>query len=296
MTADGSSPVVRRRRLAAALRRLRAESGKTLEDVAEYLEFSATKISRIETGQVGVRVHDVRGLLDCYGVAGQQRDELLELVRLSRTKAWWHAYSDLLSEDVQTLIGLEDEAAHILSYETHHVPGLLQTEGYARALMTAGPDTPLENVERGVELRLRRQAILARSHPPQLHAILDQAALQRLAGRAEVMLAQLRHLIQEAAKPHITVQVLPLSAPAHPGDGFAFTILSFTNPADPKIAYTETLIAEYSTDNPELVGRCRAQFDYLLARALSPADSTRLIDGLISTLATGQPPLPAAAG
>lgn len=287
MVGDGSSPVVRRRRLAAALRQLRAESGKTLEEVADYLEFSATKISRIETAQVGVRVHDMRGLLDCYGVVGQRREDLLELVRLSRRKGWWHAYSEMLSEEMQTFIGLEDESTIINTYETHHVPGLLQTEGYARALMTARPDTALQEIERGVALRLRRQSILARDNPPDVHILLDQAALHRIVGNADRMREQFQHLIEAATEPSVTLQVLPLAAPAHPGDGFAFTILGFADAADPKVAFTETLTAEYCIDKPERVGRYLSQFSYLQARALSPVESIRFIGELGNALEEG---------
>jgi transcriptional regulator with XRE-family HTH domain len=274
---SGASPVVRRRRLASELRRLRTAAGRTLEEVAEYLECSPAKISRIETGQVSVRVQDVRDLLECYGVAGADRDPLLALVREARKKGWWRAYADLLSDDFQTYIGLEDEARTIWTYESHLIPGLLQTERFGRALMTTQRETPLEDVDRGWDVRRTRQAILARADPPRLHVILDEAVLRRAAGGAEVMVAQYGHLVTVASRPTVTLQVVPFSAGAHPAGGFPFTVLGFTDPSDPKIAYTELLTAAYCLDRAEDVGRYLATFDDLRGRALDPAQSLALV-------------------
>jgi transcriptional regulator with XRE-family HTH domain len=269
--------VVRRRRLAAELRRLRSAAGRTLEEVAEHLECSPAKISRIETGQVGVRIQDVRDLLECYGVEVADRGPLLALVRESRRKGWWHAYADLLSDDLQTYVGLEDEATTIWTYESHLIPGLLQTEGYARALMTTQRDTPLDEVERGWQVRRTRQAILARPNPPRLQVIVDEAVLRRAAGRPQTMAEQYAQVIEMAARPTVTFQVVPFRAGAHPAGGFPFTVLGFTDPSDPKIAYTELLNAAYCLDRAEEVGRYLATFDDLRGRALSPAESVALL-------------------
>jgi transcriptional regulator with XRE-family HTH domain len=271
------SPVVRRRRLAVELRRLRAEAGKTLDEVATYLECSPAKISRLETGQVGARIQDVRDLLDCYGVSGGERDTLLDLVRQSRQKGWWHRYADMIPEDFQTYIGLEDEASRIRTYQTHLVPGLLQTEAYSRILMTNRRDTPLDEVDRGLSLRTTRQQILDRGEPPHLWAVIDESVLRRPVGGPDVMAEQYRHLATLAARPNITVQILPFSAEAHPGLNFPFSILTFTDPADASVAFTETLTAAYYIDKAEEVGRYLAEFDRIRADALNPADSLAVI-------------------
>jgi transcriptional regulator with XRE-family HTH domain len=274
------SPVVRRRRLAAELRRLRAAAGKTLDEVAEHLECSAAKISRIETGQVGVRVQDVRDMLDCYRITGAERDALLALVRQSRVKGWWYSYADLISEEFQTYIGLEDEAVTIQAYETHLIPGLLQTERYARALIALQRDAPLDEVERGVRLRTTRQAILDRGNPPQLWVILDESVLRRTAGGPDVMAEQYQHLLDLARGLRLTLQVLPLDAGAHPGGGLPFTILSFADPADPKVAYAELLTSDHCIDRADEVGQYLAEFDYLRSYALDPPDTVAFIETL----------------
>jgi len=272
-----ASPVVRRRRLAAELRRLRLAASKTLDDAAEHLECSPTKVSRIESGHVGARIQDVRDLADLYEVTGPEREALLDLVRQSRRKGWWYAYADMISDSFQTLIGLEDEATTIWTYENHLIPGLLQIPGYARALMTTRPDTPLDLIERGLQLRATRQAVLAREDGPQFSAVIDEAALRRGAGGPQVMDEQYEHLIVMTNSPTVTVQVLPLGAGAHPGGSFPFVILGFADPADPRVAYAELLTAEFYLDRAEDVGRYLAEFDYLRGRALTPADSLTLI-------------------
>jgi transcriptional regulator with XRE-family HTH domain len=276
------SPVVRRRRLAIELRRLRAEAGKNLDEVATYLECSPAKISRIETGQVGARVQDVRELLDFYGVSGPDREALLDLVRQSRQRGWWHAYSDMISDAFRTYIGLEDEATGIRSYETHLVPGLLQTEAYSRAIMTIRRDTPLDEVDRGMGLRRARKQILTRADPPRLSVVLDEAVLRRPVGGPDVMAEQYEHLTGFAGRPNVTVQILPFEAGAHSGGSWPFTILTFADPADPVVAYVETLTIDHYLDRAVDVGQYIAEFDHLRSYALSPTKSRDHITALSS--------------
>ncbi|HVQ94259.1 MAG TPA: helix-turn-helix transcriptional regulator [Mycobacteriales bacterium] len=290
MKDDGAatvSPVVRRRRLAIELRRLRSEAGRNLDEVAAHLECSPAKISRIETGQVGARVQDVRELLDYYQVTGPDRDALLDLVRQSRQRGWWHTYSDMISEAFRTYIGLEDEAASIRSYETHLIPGLLQTEAYSRAIMTIRRDTPLDEVDRGMRLRSTRKQILTRADPPQLWVVLDEAVLRRPVGGGDVMAEQYEHLATFAGRSNITVQVLPFSAGAHSGGSWPFTILSFADPADPVVAYVETLTIDHYLDRAADVGQYIAEFDHLRSYALSPAKTRDHLAAL-----TGKPKPP----
>jgi transcriptional regulator with XRE-family HTH domain len=287
---QGASPVVRRRRLAAELRRLRAAAGKTLDDVADFLECSPAKVSRIESGQVGARIQDVRDMLDLYGVTGAERDALLDLVRQARLKGWWHAYADMISEAFQTMIGLEDEATTIWTYENHVVPGLLQTPRYAESIMIGRRDDPLDLVERGVTLRATRQAVLARERPPEYRAVIDEAALRRPAGGPQVMDEQYAHLIAVAERPSVTVQVLPFAAGADFGGSFPFVILGFADLAEPKVVYAETLTDAFYLNTAEKVGRYLAEFDSLRAHALDPAGSVDLIRQIRDEVRRRPPP------
>jgi transcriptional regulator with XRE-family HTH domain len=180
---EGHSPTVRRRRLAAELRRLREAARMTCEEVAEHLECSASKISRVETGRSSVSPRDVRDMLEVYGVDAQQRDSLVQLARDSRQKGWWHAYNDTLQPWFVTYVGLETAASEIRNFEVDLIPGLLQTADYARAVIRAGNiNVTDEEIERGVALRMERQPLLTRDKPPQLWAVIDEAALRRLVG------------------------------------------------------------------------------------------------------------------
>src|SRR6266853_228704 len=174
------SPTVRRRRLALELRRLREAARLTCEEVAEHLECSTSKVSRIETGRVSVSPRDVRDMLDLYGVSAQQGASLVQLARDSRQKGWWHAYSDTIQPQFATYIGLESAASEIRIYEVNLIPGLLQTEDYARAVIRAGMmNSPSEDVERSVALRMARQPAVTRDDPPKVWAVMDEAALRR---------------------------------------------------------------------------------------------------------------------
>jgi transcriptional regulator with XRE-family HTH domain len=275
--ADGASPVVRRRRLAAELRRLRGRAGKTLDEVAAYLECSPTKVSRIESGQVGARIQDVRDMLEFYGVTGAEREALLDLVRQSRQKGWWHAYADMIPEAFQYMIGLEDEASAIWTFEIQLIPGLLQSDGYSRAIMGTRRDDPPEVIERGMQLRTTRKAVLTREHAPSYVAVIDEAALRRGVGGPEVMDEQFAHLIAMAERPNVTVQVLPFSAGADAGGGYPFVILGFADLTEPKVVYAELLTEAFYFNTAEKVGRYLASLDNLRGRALDPDDSIALI-------------------
>jgi transcriptional regulator with XRE-family HTH domain len=183
-----ASPTVRRRELGARLRALRTNAGLTVEDVAGEMEVSPAKISRIETAARGVSLADVRFLCDLYGVTGEDRDRLLTLIRDSRRRSWWQRYG--LPESLATYIGLEDAAVSVHQYETSLVPPLLQTEDYARAVIAgSAPDLSAEQVEALVRARLTRQDLLTAEQPPELWAVVDEAALHRLVGGTEVMRA-----------------------------------------------------------------------------------------------------------
>ena len=280
--AAGRSPTVQRRRLGIELRRLREQAGKTIDDVAKQLECSDSKVSRIETGQVGATLRDVRDLLDLYGVTGEQREALVQVARQARQKGWWQAYSDTL---VVPLVGLETAASTIRSYEVLCVPGLLQTGDYARAVIHATrPDLPAGQVERWVELRMARQDLLARGDPPQLCALLDESVVRRPVGGRPMMRDQLRHLVEVAALPAVQLHVLPFSAGEHAAMSGAFTIFSSPDPTDPDVVYLEHTRGDVYLESAEEVRRYAQAFDRLRAAALGLADTTALLTRLAADL------------
>jgi transcriptional regulator with XRE-family HTH domain len=281
MTTGGRSPVMRRRRLAAELQRLRTASHRTLEEVADYLECSQAKISRIENGQVAVRIQDARDLLDLYDVDGDHRELLLQMVRQARTKGWWSSYTDLLDEGGQTLLGLEDEASAILIYETNLVTALLQTRSYAWEMLSAWNDVRLDLVQRKVELKMARQHILARPDPPRLDIVLDESSLRRTVGTPEIMSEQYLRLLTAADQANITLRVLLFDAGSHQAMGFPFQIFEFAGD-DPHIVYVELLCGSQCFESAEELGRYRAAFNQVSDRALDPAESRRFIHDLAS--------------
>jgi transcriptional regulator with XRE-family HTH domain len=281
------SPTARGRRLRNELRRLREEAGLTHTEVAQRLEWSASKLSRIETGQSRVQTGDVRDLLEVYGVSDEAtRDALVQLAREARRRGWWTRYTDVLGSG--TYVGLEAEASVIHTYESQFVPGLLQTQDYARAVIRAGQTRPdPEALERRVTARMARQEILARSDPPEIWAILDEPVVSRPVGGPEVMREQLRHIIELSTRPNttLTIQVLPLSAGAHPGMNGPFVILEFQGPKDPPMVYLETATDGLYLEEPADVERYTLRFNHLVARALGPDESRTMIADLAGRMA-----------
>ncbi len=224
------SPSVRRRRLAAELRRLREERSLTGEDVAESLGWSASKLSRIELSRTGIKPADLNRLLTEYGVPAEHRTELLRLVEKSRGRDWWRAYTDALPGKYLTLIGLESDASSIRTWSPEWVPGLLQTEDYARAAvdahMAATASISPSEIEQRVQTRLRRQHLLTSPEPTPFVCVLDESVLLRRLQSPRVMRGQLAHLIDMSERPHISIQVLPLDG-AHPIGTGAFIMLKF---------------------------------------------------------------------
>jgi hypothetical protein len=270
------SPTVRRRRLGAELRRLREAAGLTIERVAATLEFSESKVSRIETGQVGAMPRDVRDMLDLYRVGPEQRDALIQLARDARQKGWWHAYTDV--PVVPGYIGLEVSASAIDTFGALLVPGLLQTAEYARTvLLTLRPDLPAEQIERRVELRMHRQSILAGDDPPTLRVVLDEALLRRPVGGRAAMRRQLHHLAEAVARPNVGLQVLPLGVGAHPGMDGAFTVFRFPKPTDPEVVHLEHTTGDLYLETAEETARYAAAFDELSGAALEPDESAALL-------------------
>jgi transcriptional regulator with XRE-family HTH domain len=279
------SPTVRRRRLALELRRLREAAKLTCEEVAEHLECSASKISRVETGRVSVSPRDVRDMLEFYGVPEDQRESLVQLARDSRQKGWWHAYSDTIQPQFAAYIGLESAASEIRVYEVSLIPSLLQTEDYARAVIGAGmmTGTP-DDINRSVQLRMARQPTLTRDDPPKLWAVLDEAALRRRVGGAGLMRLQLEHLLDMASLPNVAIQVIPFGGGAHPAMGRPFIVLVFPERIDPDVVYLEDLTRAMYLEDVDEVDRYNMFFNHLRATALSFEESAALIISVLKDM------------
>lgn len=279
----GPSPTVRRRRLASELRRLRDAAELTIEEVGEKLECSASKISRIETGQVGVTPRDVRDMLEVYGIENDEREALVQLAREARRKGWWHAYNEVFTG---AFVGLESDAASLRSHQALLVPGLMQTEGYTRAVHRAiRPDATEADVERRIKARLTRQNLLTDSNPPEYWVVLDEAVLYRNVGGREIMRDQLNRLIELAAMPHVTLQVVPFSSGAHAGMEGPFLILGFPEQADPDVVYVENTTTGVYLEEPSDVHRYTLMFDHLRAAALKPDDTLAMVTRAAARLA-----------
>ncbi|MGH3329267.1 MAG: helix-turn-helix domain-containing protein [Streptomycetales bacterium] len=275
-----TTPTVRRRRLGAELRRLREAAGLTMDEAGKGLERAESTISRIENARNAIRPLDVRLLLDLYGVTDKRARAALEaLARDSRKKGWWHTYADLLSPAYSDLISLEDDAEGVLTFELALVPGLLQTEDYARAVLTGGRMTAAaEEVETLVTVRMTRQAVLARPESPlRLWAIVSEAALRQQIGGPDVMRAQLRHLVEAADRPNVTLQVLPFSAEAHPGSNGPFVVFEFPESTALDVVLLENLTSSLYLEQEPEVRRYTLAYEHLRAIALAPADSRKLI-------------------
>lgn len=271
----GHSPTVRRRRLASELRRYREAANLTIDEVGEKLECSASKISRIETGHVGVTPRDVRDMSELYGIDEDRREALVQLAREARQKGWWHAYTEVFTG---SFVGLEAEAASLRAHQALLVPGLLQTEDYTRAVIRAiRPDASEAEIDKRVRGRLARQRLLTDPHPPEYWAVIDEAVLHRAVGGPQVMRAQLLRLADAAALPHVTLQVVPFSTGAHAGMEAPFLILGFPEPADPDVVYVESTSSGTYLEQAADVRRYTLMFDHLRAAALRPEDTVDLI-------------------
>ena len=269
-----AGPTVQRLVLGGHLRRLREEAFITTEQAATAIRGSHSKISRMEHGRVGFKDRDIADLLTLYGVTdGEERAALLKLAREANTPGWWQGYSDILPHWVEPYFGLEAAASFIRNYELQFVPGLLQTEGYARALIRLGNAATEDGVMRRAEARLSRQEILSRETPPRLWAVMDEGALRRSIGGKAVMREQIRHLIDMCDHPAVTLQLLPFQIGAHPAMGGPFTILRFSEPDLRDVVYIEQLTSALYLDKPAEVDSYLEVMEQLCLQA-EPAAKT----------------------
>lgn len=282
---DRRPPSVRARQLAAELRRLRDAARLTGEEVAQRLGWSPSKVSRIETATTVASLADLRRLLNVYEVTGTQRERLEALGQKAGQRGWWDAYADTLDPDYVALIALEDQADWVRWYAAQIVPGLLQTEDYAREIIRSGSWVyPPGEIERRVQVRINRQRVLVREKPVNLAVVLDVAVLHHQVGSPQVMKAQLERLARSSEQPNIDLQVLPNTAGAHPGVQGEFQILGFPELIATGVVYVENMTGSTYLEREAEVFRYNLAFDQLRTLALSADESRRLIEQQAASL------------
>ena len=282
---ERAGPTVRRMLVGAELRRLRTAKGLSREEAGEAIRASEWKIHRLENGQVSFKEHDIVDLLRLYGVTDE--DEVAEFVVLAReanTPGWWQRYGDVLPQWFRTYVDLESAASLIRTYEGQLVPGLLQTDDYIRAVVHDASLEPSEDVGRRVRLRMARQTVLTREHPPRLWAVVDEAALRRPVGGREVMRGQLERLIAATKLPNVTLQILPFAGGAHPAMVSAFSILRFADRELPDVVYLEHLTNAVYLDKREEVERYLDVMELLCVASEPPARTVELLTRFLDQL------------
>lgn len=278
-------PTVPRRRLGAELRRLRDEASLTLDQVAEQLECSTSKISRLETGKGIPKARDVRDMLFLYGVQDARvQERLLRWAREGQQQGWWHDFADLLEEKDLTFVALEAEAVTMRSYEIAVVHGLLQTQGYARAIAEViWPDLSPAALQQFLELRLLRQEVLSQAEGAlQFDVVIEEVALYRPAGSSEVWREQLVHLLDLAKRPNIRFHVLPLSVGLHPALTGSFTLLEFAaDEVDHGVVFAEGVGGGVIVEHNRVVDAYAQVFDTIRRRALDTEKSAEFVAGVL---------------
>ena len=279
----GSGSMVRRILLGSQLRRLREAKGITREDAGYTIRASESKISRMELGRVSFKERDVTDLLSLYGVEDEtERSALLTLVREANQAGWWHSFSDAMPNWFQTYVGLEEASALIRLYEVQFVPGLLQTEDYMRSLMTLNrPNLDRTEVDRRINVRMRRQKLITDNDGPRLWAIVDEAALRRPVGGPTVMRAQIQRLIEAADMPNVILQVMPFRFGGHAAESGAFTILRFPEQDLPDVVYLEQLTSALYLDKRDDVDQYLQVMERLSVDSQTPGASVELLSDML---------------
>jgi transcriptional regulator with XRE-family HTH domain len=279
-------PTVLRILLGSQLRRLREAKGISRQSAGYAIRASDAKMSRLELGRVGYKQRDVADLLTLYGVVDEQeREAYLTLAQQANSPGWWHKYSEVLPSWFEMYVGLEQAASVIRTYQVQFVPGLFQTEDYARAVMLLGyPGAPDADTDLRVSLRMARQEMLTRRDAPSLWAVMDEAALRRPVGGRRVMRAQLERLLELTELPRVTLQAVPFDSGGHAAAGGSFTILRFADPNIHDIAYLEQLTSALYLDKRPDVENYLKVMDRLCAEAATPAETRTMLARLLEEL------------
>jgi transcriptional regulator with XRE-family HTH domain len=277
------SPTVLRMILGRQLQALREKAGLTFQQAADAIYSSEWTIRRMERAEGGLKPLTLKSLLVAYGVTDvREIDAFLALARDASRPGWWHSYGDALPDWFKVAIGLEESASVIRAYEPQVVPGLLQTEAYVRAITAASfPSESQEDSERKVALRLARQDLLKRPAPPQYRVVLEETVLRRPIGGADIMRAQLQHLIDMAAQPSITIQILPFTAGWHPAMYGMFWIYRFPDDTMPDVVYSEGLTSAYYLNKPEETTQYTQALDQMSAQAATPDQTITMMRNIL---------------
>jgi transcriptional regulator with XRE-family HTH domain len=273
----GQDPLVARHRLVRAVRRAREEAGLTLKQVADALDWSESKLIRIERGSVGISVTDLRALLAYYGLRDTSHvDRLIGMARSARrVRTSWAEFESAVSPGFLLFLGYEESASTMLHFNPALVPGLLQVEDYSRAVLDGAYVLPADHVEEKLRARLRRQRRLEEADPPTVDVVLDESVVRRSVGGPEVMVRQLQHLHEVAGRPNVSLRIVPFGAGLHPGMGGPFVILEFDDPAADPVLHLETAAADVTLrDQPAVVEPYREAFTRLQSLAMDP-EATR---------------------
>jgi len=284
--APAGGPTVLRMLLGAQLRRLRETAGVTRDDAGYHIRASGSKISRMELGRVSFKERDVTDLLEYYGIDDvAEKEKLVQLTREANATPWYQKFQDVVPDWFHVFVGLEEAAQLIRVYEVQFVPGLLQTEEYARAIILQGaPALDSDEVERRVALRLGRQKLLTRENPPRYWVVMDEAALRRPMGGRDVHVGQIERLIDLVGEPNITIQVMPFRYGGHAAEGGAFTIMRFPETDLPDVVYMEYLTGAHYIDKPEEVERYAAVMERLSVAGTSPDRTREILSGMLKDL------------
>ncbi|MER7954164.1 MULTISPECIES: helix-turn-helix domain-containing protein [unclassified Streptomyces] len=285
--ASNVNPTVRRRRLGQELRRLREAKNMTAEQVAERLLVSQSKISRLENGRRSISQRDVRDLCGVYEVEDERVVEsLMQMAKDSRQQGWWHAFGDI---PYSVYIGLETDAESLRVYEPQIIPGLLQTHGYAEAVINGAlPESSPTDIDKRVTVRTRRQdRIKDEERPLRLWAVIDEGALRRVVGNRQLMIQQLEHLVEQSQLPHVTVQVLPFEMGAHPGISGHYAILEFPDTSDSSVVYIEGVTSDLYLEKAQDVAKYSVMYEHLRAQALNVEQTREFISDIAKSYAAG---------
>jgi transcriptional regulator with XRE-family HTH domain len=287
-SAFGRGSTARRIVLGTALRRLREQAGISRADAGYVIRSSDSKVSRLELGRVAFKERDVADLLKMYGISDEgERETFLEMVRHANQPGWWRRYSDVMPSWFQDFVGLEESAFRIQTYELQFVPGLLQTEAYARSIATRGrPDFAPPDTERRITLRIQRQHILTGVNPTKLWVVIDESVLRRPIGGRRVLREQIEHLLEASRQPNITIQVVPKQLSGYAAEG-SFTILRFAEPELPDVVYVEHLAGAIYLDSLEDIELYGRALDRLAVDAETPDRSRQLMAKVLAEISAG---------
>ncbi|MEU8978376.1 helix-turn-helix domain-containing protein [Streptomyces sp. NPDC058251] len=274
------SPTARRRRLSIELKKLREKSALTCAQVGQAVDWSGSKVNRMETGSGRVQPSDIDALCRFYGTDDELREFLKSLAREAKTRGWWQVHGAGVPEWFNIYIGLEQDASTFRQYQCELIPGLMQTEAYTCELHKTGAHMSAEDIDRAVRVRMERQAMLTRTDAPDAWFIVNEGALRNVIGDRALMREQLERLLESAQLPCVTLQILPFDSGTYPATG-TFTMLGFPAPEDPDLVYRDGITDAVYLEGEHHVREYTRAFDGLRAAALSPQRSAQLIKSVL---------------